>query len=204
MAGIDVRQVERTVWRDYFRDGLAEMLMGGYLLLLGLLLPASSVAPLIVVYLVFFSRLLAALKKRLTYPRTGYVKLREGEPGPLPWIVLGSAILGAIGLIVVLIATGVIAQPARWYRWMPILFGTVLSGVMLGLALRVRVVRLYVVAAVALAGAVAAPLVPLSQKLGNLGLLLAGVGAVLLAGGTVALLSFLHQFPPVAEVGDDG
>ena len=204
MAGIDLRQVERTVWRDYFQDGLAEILMGGYLLLMGLFLRSSSVTPLIVLQVVFFGPLLAALKRRVTYPRTGYVKLREGEPGPLPKIVLGAAVLGVAALVVVLLALGIIAQPARWYRWMPIAFGIVLSGVMLGLALRVRLARLYVVAAVALVGAVAAPLVPVAEKLGNLALLLAAVGAVLLAGGVVALVRFRRRYAPSEEGDGDG
>ena len=204
MAGIDLKQVERAVWHDYFQDGLAEIMMGGYVLLMGALLPSGAVALVIALQVVFFGPLLAALKRRITYPRAGYVKLREGEPGPLPKIVLGAAVLGVVALVVVLVALGIIAQPARWYRWMPIMFGIVLSGIMLGLALRVRVARLYVVAAVALVGAVAAPLGPVAEKLGNIALLLVAVGAALLAGGVVALLRFRRRYAPIEEEDGDG
>lgn len=92
------------------------MMAGVYLLFIGLLLPGGHVAPFIVLSIVCFVPLLQALKKRFTYSRTGYVELRQGDPQPLPWFILGSLALGLVALVAVLIAVGVMAQPGQWYR----------------------------------------------------------------------------------------
>lgn len=202
MEQIDIDKIERNVYRDYCQDGLADMLIGAYLLFWGLALPAGTVAPFIVLFL-FFAPALQALKKRFVYPRTGYVELRQGDPQPLPQFILGSLILGLVALVAVLIAAGVIAQPDRWYRWMPIMFGIWLTGTFLGLALRVRLARYHVMAGVALIGGPASALLSLPGKLDNLGLFLASVGAVLLGWGVVALLLFVRRHPIQVEEADD-
>lgn len=202
MEQIDIDKIERNVYRDYCQDGLADMLIGAYLLFWGLALPAGTVVPFIVLFL-FFAPVLQALKKRFVYPRTGYVELRQGDPQPLPQFILGSLILGLVALVAVLIAAGVIAQPDRWYRWMPIMFGIWLTGIFLGLALRVRLARYHVMAGVALIGGPASALLSLPGKLDNLGLFLASVGAVLLGWGVVALLVFVRRHPIQVEEADD-
>lgn len=198
MQKIDLKQIERNVWRDYFLDGLADMLLGAYLLTVGLFLVGDNAA-FVVFPILFYLPLLQALKKRFTYPRIGYVELRQGDPQPLPAVILGSAVLGLVALIAVLIAAGVLAQPALWYRWMPILFGIWLAGVFLGLGLRVGLLRYYVVAVVALASGPIFALLPLTGKLENLGLFLAAVGFVPLAWGALAFVRFLRQNPVMAE-----
>jgi hypothetical protein len=199
MEKINLKQIERNVFRDYCQDGLVDMMFGAYFLFVGLLLPTGSVAPFIVLSIMFFAPLLRGLKKRFIYPRTGYVELRQGDPGPVPWFTLGSLVLGLIALVAVLIAAGVIAQPAQWYRWMPIFFGIWLAGILLGLGLSVRLVRYCVVAGVALVGGPTFALLPLAGKLENISLFLAAVGAVLLGWGVVAFVRFLRKYPLPAE-----
>jgi hypothetical protein len=203
MEKIDLKQIERNIFRDYCQDGLVDIIFGAYFLILGLLLPVGAVGPFVVLFIVFFVPLLQALKKRFTYPRTGYVELRQGDPGPLPWLVLGSLVLGLVALVAVLIAVGVIAQPAQWYRWMPIFFGIWLAGILLGLGLSVRLVRYYVVAGVALVGGPTFALLPLVGKLENIGLFFAAVGAVILVWGLLAFVRFLRKYPRLAGEGVD-
>jgi hypothetical protein len=202
VGNIDLKQIERNVFRDYFRDGLADMMIGAYFLFIGLGLAAGT-APFVVFAIVFFAPLLRGLKKRFTYPRSGYAELREGDPQALVWFALGSLVLGLAALVAVLIANGVIAQPAQWYRWMPIFFGIWLAGTFFGLGLRVGVVRYYVLACVALAGGPISALVPLTGKLDNIGLFFAVVGAVLLTWGVLAFVRFLRIHPlPTERVAD--
>ncbi len=199
---IDLERIERNVFRDYFQDGLVDMLFGAYFLLIGLGLLGGSVAPFVVL-IVFFAPLLRRLKARFTYPRTGYVEFRQGDPQALPWFVLGSVVLGLVALVAVLIATSVIAQPDHWYRWMPIFFSICLAGIFLGLALRVGLVRYYVDAGVALAGGPTFALLLLPGKLANIGLFFAAVGAVFLASGVFAFVRFLREYPlPTEGAGD--
>jgi len=196
---IDVKQIERNMFRDYCQDGLFDMLFGAYFLLVGLGLVAGTVAPFIALPIIFFAPLLHGLKNRFVYPRTGYVELRQGDPGPIPWFTLGSFVLGLIALVAVLIAIGVIADPAQWYSWMPIFFGIWLGGTFLGLGLNVKLLRYYVVAGVALVGGPASALLPLPGKLDNIGLFFAVVGVVPLTWGVVAFVRFLRKYPLPAE-----
>ena len=171
---------------------------------MGLLLQVGgAVVPFIVLFVVFFVPLLQALKKRFTFPPTGYVELRQGDPGPLPWLVLGSLALGLVTLVVVLIAVGAIADPARWYRWMPIFFGIWWAGIFVGLGLSVRLVRYYVVAAVALVAGPTSALLALAGKLANIGLFISAVGAVTLVWGLLAFVRFVRHYPRLAEEGVD-
>ena len=203
VGNIDVKQIERNVFRDFCQDGLVDIVFGAFFLFAGLSLLGGYSLSFSMLITVFFVPLLRGLKKRFTYPRTGYVELRQGEPGPAPWLILGSLVLGLIALVAVLIAAGVIGDPARWYRWMPIFFGIWLAGIFLGLGLSVRLVRYYIVAGVVLAGGPTFALLPLAGKLANIGLFSAAVGAVLLAWGGFAFVRFLRKHPlPTKEVGD--
>lgn len=203
MEQIDIRQIERNVYREYCRDGLSDVLLGVFFLFLGLALPGGSVAPFAVFPILFFAPALQALKKRFVYPRTGYVELRKGDPRPLPQFILGSLVLGLALFVALLLSLDILAKPVQWYRWMPILFGVWLAGIFLGLALRVRLARYAVVAGVALIGGPVFSFLPLEGKLEPLGLFLAMVGAVLLAWGAATFLSFLRRHPALVEEADD-
>lgn len=196
---IDLEQVERNLFQDYMQDGLMEMLLGAFFFFLGLLIPRGGLVAWVVLLVVFSPALVQRLKKRFTYPRTGYVELRQGDPGPIPWFVLGSFVLGLVALVVVLIAAGVIADPGRWYRWMPVFFGIWFAGIFLGLGLQVQLVRYYLVAGVALAAGPLATLPAMGEKLANVGLCFAAIGAALLACGVFAFVRFLRRNPLPAE-----
>jgi hypothetical protein len=200
---IDLKQIERNVFRDYMRDGLVDILFGAYFLFIGVSLPSGTVAAFIVFPMILFPLLLRRLKERFTYPRTGYVSLREGNPQPAPWIILGSFLAGLLVLVAVLIAKHIIARPDQWYRWIPLFFGVWMAGTFLALALRVWLLRYYLDAAVALVAGPASALLPLPGKLDNIGLFFAAWGAVVLAWGVIAFLRFLHAYPLPTEAAGD-
>jgi hypothetical protein len=193
-----LKQIERNVFREYFRDGLVDILFGMYFLLTGLLLGGTATL-FVFLSVVFFAPLLRSLKKRFTYPRTGYVELRQGDPQPRPWFILGSLALGLAALVAVSIATDVITQPAKWYRLMPIFFGIWMAGILLGLALRVGLQRYYVAAGVVLASGLTFALMPPTEKLENIRLFLDVVGTVLLACGVIAFVRFVRKHPLPTE-----
>jgi hypothetical protein len=200
---IDLKQIERNVFRDYMRDGLVDILFGAYFSFIGFSLSSGAVAAFIVFPVILFPLLLRRLKERFTYPRTGYVSLREGEPQAEPRIILGSFVAGLLVLVAVLIAKEIIARPGQWYRWIPLFFGVWMAGTFVALALRVGLVRYYVDAGVALVAGPASALLPLPGKLANIALFFAAWGAVVLAWGVIAFLRFLHAYPlPPEGTGD--
>jgi len=201
-TNIDLEAVKRKIVHDYCQDGLMEVVFGVYFSVIGLALAGGS-SGAFVAFVVFLAPLLQGLKKRFVYPRTGYVKLREGDPGSAPWFALGSLALGLVVLIVVLIALGIIGQPALWYRWMPIFFGIGMAGGFLGLGLAVRMARYFVIASMTLLGGPAFALLPLPGKLENIGLFFAAFGAVLLIWGVVTFGLFVRRYPVVKEEAGD-
>ena len=203
MGKIDLNQIERNIFHGIFQDGLVDMLFGLYFALTGLALATDVSIAIAIVLMMFFTPLLLGLKKRFTYPRTGYVELRQGDPQPLPWLILGSAIVGLIALVAVLIVVGSIAHPGEWYRWMPILFGILWAGIFLGLGLNARMLRYYIVAGLALIGGPAVTLVTLSGKLAHLGLFFAALGVVMLSWGVIIFYRFLRKNPIVTEEAAD-
>lgn len=203
MQEIDLAQIERHIFRDYLQDGLLDLVMGTWLLLIGLGLVSGLTAVFVVLGIFGCPFLLRALKRRFTYPRAGYVELREGDPGPAPWIILGSLLLGLVVLVVVLIAVGAIGDPAQWYRWMPIGWGIWLAGILLGLGAAVRLMRYYILAFIAFVAGPFFSSLSLPGKLENLGLFLVAVGAALLIWGLVVFLRFLHRHPLAEEGAGD-
>jgi hypothetical protein len=203
MQEIDLTQIERDIFRDYLQDGLLDLVLGVWLLLIGVALASGFTAVFVVLGFFLCPFLFRTLKRRFTYPRAGYVELREGDPGPAPRIILGSLLLGLIVLVAVLIAVGVIGDPAKWYRWMPIMWGVWLAGILLGLGVAVRLVRYFFLAFIALVAGPFFSLLPLPGKLENLGLFNAAVGAALLVWGLGVFLRFLHRHPLAGEGADD-
>lgn len=82
---INLKQVERNLLRDFLQDGLTEMLFGACFFFLGLLLPQHGGLVVFPILLLAFSApLTMGLKKHFTYPRTGFVAFRQGNPGLVP------------------------------------------------------------------------------------------------------------------------
>jgi hypothetical protein len=203
MEQLDLTKIERNIFRDYLQDGLPDILLGIYFLVIGLLLPSGLVGVVVALFVIFFAPLLLWLKKRITYPRSGYVELRQGDPQSLPLFILVSFVVGLVSLVLVLIVTDNITQPSQWYGWMPIFFGIFFGGSFLGLGVRVKLIRYYVLAGAALAAGIIAPFIPLSGKLANIGLFFAAVGLVWLTFGVITLIRFLRKYPlPPNEIAD--
>ena len=94
---VDIDKIEKRTVRSYYEDGLTEIALGLVFLLLGAYFYAEATLPPGSTVLTFVSsagflgifaaaflvnRLLRFLKRRITYPRTGYVSFKKKEAGP--------------------------------------------------------------------------------------------------------------------------
>jgi MFS family permease len=92
---VDIEKIEKRTVQSFYDDGLAEISTGLIFLLLGAYFFAQAAAPersafrsalsvlfvLVIVSAGFLvSRILRFLKRRITYPRTGYVAFKKKEP----------------------------------------------------------------------------------------------------------------------------
>jgi FtsH-binding integral membrane protein len=92
---VDIEKIEKRTVQSFYDDGLTEISLGLIFLLLGGYFFAQAAAPegsalssalsvlfvLVIVSAGFLvSRILRFLKRRITYPRTGYIAFKKKEP----------------------------------------------------------------------------------------------------------------------------
>lgn len=188
------------------QDGLTDILLG-----IGLLVGAGHIAfqffdevrLYAMPWMVFlaFGVVLAMLRRKLTYPRVGYVRFR---PSPLKFVLLAAVLLAVLGgLIVFCLGTrDGFELPASFWIWL--VFGIGLAGAALGAwaGHRMRMPRFYVYSVVAALGILAPLAAGLDIRI-RIILMMALPGVSMIPGGAITLRRFLRRNPlPKPEVGD--
>lgn len=151
---ISTHNVTRQTRRYWMIDGLPELAIGVFTLLLAGIQALTKVAPpviagfatlgvalITVVFCVFVRWALHAVKARLTYPRTGYVEYQQ----PPRWQQTLGAVVGVIlgaGLARLLFNTQLSAV------WLPVITGLGLGLAMVWLGFYVGMARFYALALV--------------------------------------------------------
>ncbi len=196
-ANLDSKTIARNVWQDSMRDGLMEMLLGGYFLLTGFVIYAD-ISALFIVFVVFLPALAKKMKERFTHPRIGYVKFPDQDNNPGKRIVTAmlAAVL-AIVMVVVLAREGEKTQTL--YKWVTLLPALILVAAFSFTGQKTGFLRYYAMAAFALVAGVIVPFADLPNKMDNIALYLAIAGSVFFVWGTVIFLHFLRTYPIRAE-----
>jgi hypothetical protein len=199
--------IKRTVRRS-FEDGIGEMAYGIAFILIGLVFFGEaalkplfphfwSVSFILVVWgtLLLSRWLVPAIKKRLVFPRTGYVVARKLS-GRLRWLLPGLAAIlgGAAGLIF-----GFMFRAHPGVRgWIPTILGIEVCGWLLFLGFGLVVTRFLVLAAFSVFAGLAASLTRLGGQRGS-ALYFAAMGLALVISGALALRAFLRRAPAPEE-----
>jgi hypothetical protein len=199
-------EAPRRAGRYWYEDGLVEIGTGLlFLLLAGLfaveaLAPAGALPPwfsaagiplIILGGIVLLGLGLGALKRRLTYPRTGYVAYPPTRPIRK---ALAAIIGGTVGLLLVLL---LLAHP-EWLKALPAVQGAAVAAVWLLLSLRMGVPRMAMQGLLALAAGVAASLAGLQTSLATASVFgAAGVGSF--TSGVFVLVRYLQTTAPPAK-----
>ena len=202
----EISNAQRRAARYAYVDGSVEFFLGGLCLLLGVyfylnvILPEGSMLSnllnaslMLVIFGGFFvtNRLIRRFKERITYPRSGYVAYRQASGANR---LLRRLLAGVIAVLI----SGVITLLFTNYRlgaaWMPAVTG-IIFGVVLGImAFRSGLVRLYLLAliAVVIGGGL------MLNQVGDTAGLAAFYGlmaAALLASGSCTLVQYLRHTP---------
>ncbi len=203
MMANDIDKIVRQTQRYFYEDGLVEMAVGLLFVAVGFLLliwrsitsptPASMVLAIGLPALIIggsflIKRAIREIKERVTYPRTGYVAYRRGEPARGRWLVIGLSLLLAIAAFFL---------PQTLGR-MPAMVGALLGVILVYLGYRVNVWRFYAVGAIAVILGFGLTFLGASDILGT-GLTFIGAGLALFAGGAMAFANYLHQHPKAEE-----
>jgi hypothetical protein len=131
----DIDRLMKQTQRYWYEDGSADMAMGGFMLLIGLLFVGESLTPPgsplwalggmgLPVFLIggglVAGWMVKRLKSRVTYPRTGYVEYERRGLARFAWLIgmaLAAALLAA-GFVIVI----------RWSVSPTLFFGLVFLG----------------------------------------------------------------------------
>ena len=206
----DIDKVIQRTHRYWYEDGLAEIATGCIFVVGGLFLsmmcfarPGSPLACIIAIgFLGLFafgglavSRVVKALKNRVTYPRTGYVSYRRPESNRRRRpIVAGLGI--ALGMLSIVLSK---VHALAWLVSMPMVEGLIVGGILLYLGYRLGLTRFYVLAFLSTLIGVVASLGGLGNALGSAAYF-GALGVAQTVSGLFTLRAYLSKTkPPVEE-----
>ena len=192
---LNMKEIQRKAYMSYFQDGWWDMLLGLFLLGWGLGI-LTDTAGYTGIWFVPAYWIIWGLKKRLTTPRIGYVKVAR-ERKTLAWL----AIVGVGTFLVAVIAYFLIVSgslPVFLRGYFMLLFVVINAGVASAIAYWWLVNRWYAYAALILLGGISYQWLNFSLPLS---FIIPGSGIIL--SGLVVLIRFLRQNPMPAREGAD-
>ena len=201
---LDVNAIERKAFADSQQDGLLELVMGVCMVAISTRLFSRVLVVMLVLPVILFGPLLETMRRRFTYPRTGYVKLIPDKPGHVVGgILLISVVVLAI-LAVALLVFGKVGDFDLWLRWCPFWGGTVLAGMFSSFASKSRAVRHHVFAVWSLFAGIGLSLIKFDAVETGTLLYFAVMGGLLIPFGLARFTAFLRENPkPLEETQND-
>lgn len=206
---VDIEKIEKRTIQSFYEDGLAEIALGLIVLLLGGYFFAKEVLPgnssfravldvsfvLIIVLAFLANRILRFFKRRITYPRTGYVTFKKKELSPRRRVA--TAVVAAIISASLAALYGLSPSFKALY---PAVNGLLFGVAGLLFANKVGLMRFYVLAASSAVIGVAVTAAGIGDIKGIF-LYYVFIGAAVIVSGLAALLVYLHRSPrPAADV----
>lgn len=194
----DFRKLEQKAYLSYHQDGLIDLIIGSIVLCIAISeVMDSSIWNLIALLLILAYM---PLKRRIAFPRLGYVKFnvkRGGVNMRLAGVVaIGVLVISLVGILVLLLSGKSLASPLMLaIRQSPLILYAVLGFIGFGLAgLVLRLLRLFLYALLSLAMMISGHLLHLT-----LWLPLLLLGGTILTIGAVLLIGFLRRYPFAKE-----
>ncbi len=193
---IDLEEIERKAYRETVKDGFTEMLLGVMLLYISLTWMSSVTPAFTALFIIFGPRILEALKQRYTYPRIGYVKLKDEDGVKLATGIFGYTLVVAALMVVFL---GAVYRDSwtsdLFYMWTPTLVGALLLGAMFYSQGRSGDNRYYVYGIISLLGGIAFSLYDFKPVMMGLLIYLQLIGGASLLIGLVTFMRFRDRYP---------
>jgi hypothetical protein len=200
---LDVKKVEQRMWRASQQDGLMEVAIGILLATTALQIRTKGLIALWIVVLVSLAPGLEAIRKRVTYPRIGYVELVQEEPKKTVRGIGVYTIIVFVAMALAFAIFGDIGDWRLWSRWSPTLSGVLLSGGMIYAAGKSGAARYYAFVVLAVGLGIAFSIL-FTEPYTNLTLYLLTLGGVFILCGGVTFMRFLRRYPLPTEEAADG
>ncbi|OGD13278.1 MAG: hypothetical protein A2W20_03805 [Candidatus Aminicenantes bacterium RBG_16_66_30] len=207
---VDIEKIEKRTVQSVYDDGFFEIALGLIFVLLSAYFFSQTIIPrgssinailtgLFLIVLVsagfLVSRFVRFFKRRVTYPRTGYIVFKKKEQSPkrraaaaIAGAVIGGSLAALYGL-----------SPS-FKALIPALFGLLFGIAVFFIARRIGLVRFYVLSAVSATIGVVIAAAGVEETRGTF-LFFLLFGAALIISGLAALFVYLRRFPkPAADV----
>lgn len=133
-----VEKTREQVTQDIkYRDGIPRIAAGVFMVIAMLLALAGNTSTF-VIFIPIIPGLVEGLRKRYTYPRVGYAKIKEGQSSKRLLILIALALV--IGLLVFLISNGMLGfeLPSKVNIYGPMALGVAMPLVLIALLLTAR------------------------------------------------------------------
>ena len=201
---VGLKKIEKKAFSQSQQDGLMEFVMGICLLAMSTRLFSRVLIVMFPLAMFLFRPVLNAMRKRFTYPRTGYVKLVEDKPKDA---IAGIALITLIVIAVLAVAFILFADVGDfglWLKWVPLWAGVVLAIMFVSLAAKSGTTRYYIFALWSVMYGLVLSILNFEPiETGTLLYFLA-MGALLTPYGLVLFIRFLRKFPKSVEEVSDG
>lgn len=192
--------LEQRLYRFFEQDGLTEILSGIMLISCILIIGNRAFVGLAALLVIFGPVLLSKIRRRITYPRIGYMVPRKKPDRRInrAGVVFMSAAITAWAALVLLLGGYTNADVV--YRWIPTLLALIITGMWLFLAGKTGQKRHYFFAGLMIAGAVAISLPRFDNAFANIRLFCLIAGCIFLISGIIRLIVFLKKYSaPIPE-----
>ncbi len=202
----DIERIEQQVQRAAHEDGLLEICLGVYLLLLGALLAArlslAWIAPLLAPPLWYA---LERAKRRYVYPRIGYVRFgpdKQADPMGIVGVTVALTLVCVACVAPFILVMGTVRGASFWLeRFVPVFVGCLLGIGPYWFAQTFGQKRGYVAAALFPVSGIAIPALGIATGYAAIGFECVLVGLLSLVFGVIALARFLRRYS-VQEASD--
>ena len=210
---VDIEKIEKRTVQSFYEDGLVEIAVGLIFVLLSAYFFSQTIIPkassinailtgLFIIVLVssnfLGSRFVRFFKRRIAYPRTGYVAFKKKEQSPKR----RAAAAIAAGLIGASVAA-LYGLSSSTKALMPALFGLLLGIAVFFIAHRIGLVRFYVLSAISAVIGVAVAVAGVEEMRGIF-FYYVFFGASVLVSGVVTLVLYVRRFPRLPTDAPEG
>lgn len=201
---LDLQEIEHKVQRSFYQDGLMEILVGFYLMMMGLMVQGTMSAAFSALLLFAYKPAWEGLKRRFIYPRIGYVKFRPVENVDSEGFKRSVITLAIIAVASPFISILILGAGPGWTFWtrrfLPFFMGFITAIGPSVAAKRLRVYRWYVFSVLCVIAGLAVPYLGLESIYEPIGIQFMAIGGVALVTGLVMFVYFLVKYPVQVEM----
>ncbi len=195
LAESNVRQLQRRVYASTIQDGLTEIFVAIMLFTSAGILADPKLLAFLGLLLFLLPVAINRLKRRITYPRMGYVELADEPPQRLAWgmFAFTGVVFAAMALLLLII--GRVDEPAAWRKWAPLFAAAAIGGGIHYAAKRSGLARLHVFQVISLTTALVICLAGTGASYAGVQIYCLIMATIVLFAGLFNLVRFLHRCP---------